>query len=65
MPETFTGVYPCYKNQFKIGTVGAQTLNTIADMESTFGSDTDMKSIDELVAIAQKQRPDLLRANAG
>ena len=37
---------------------------TIADMESTFGSDTDMKSIDELVAIAQKQRPDLLRANA-
>lgn len=34
MPETFTGVYPCYKNQFKIGTVGAQTLNTIADMES-------------------------------
>ena len=36
----------------------------IADMESTFGSDTDMKSIDDLVAIAQKQRPDLLRANA-
>lgn len=34
MSETFTGVYPCYKNQFKIGTVGAQTLNTIADMES-------------------------------
>ena len=37
---------------------------TIADMESTFGSDTDMKSIDDLVATAQKQRPDLLRANA-
>ena len=37
---------------------------TIDDMESTFGSDTDMKSINELVAIAQKQRPDLLRANA-
>ena len=36
----------------------------IADMESTYGSDTDMKSIDELVSIAQKQRPDLLRANA-
>ena len=36
----------------------------IADMESTFGSDTDMKSIDDLVAVAQKQRPDLLRANA-
>ncbi len=37
---------------------------TIADMESTFGSDTDMKSIDDLIAVAQKQRPDLLRANA-
>ena len=37
---------------------------TIADMESVFGSDTDMKSIDELIKIAQKQRPDLLRANA-
>ena len=36
----------------------------IADMESTYGSDTDMKSIDDLVTIAQKQRPDLLRANA-
>ena len=29
-----SGVYPCYENQFKIGTAGAQTLNTIADMES-------------------------------
>ena len=37
---------------------------TIADMESTFGSDTDMKSIDDLIAVAQKKRPDLLRANA-
>lgn len=27
----FAGVYPCYKNQFKIGTVGAQALNTIAE----------------------------------
>ena len=34
MPNSFSGVYPCYENQFKIGTVGAQTLNTIADMES-------------------------------
>ncbi len=37
---------------------------TIADMASVYGSDTDMKSIDELVEIAQKKRPDLLRANA-
>lgn len=29
-----SGVYPCYENQFKIGTAGAQTLNTIGDMES-------------------------------
>ena len=36
MPNSFSGVYPCYENQFKIGTVGAQTLNTIADMESFF-----------------------------
>ncbi len=36
----------------------------IADMASVYGSDTDMKSIDDLIAIAQKQRPDLLRANA-
>ena len=34
MPNSFSGVYPCYENQFKIGAVGAQTLNTIADMES-------------------------------
>ena len=34
MPNNFSGVFPCYENQFKIGAVGAQTLNTIADMES-------------------------------
>jgi hypothetical protein len=34
MPNSFSGVFPCYENQFKIGTAGAQTLNTIADMES-------------------------------
>lgn len=34
MPNSFSGVYPCYENQFKIGTTGSQTLNTIADMES-------------------------------
>ena len=37
---------------------------TIADMASTFGSDAEMKSIDELISVAQKQRPDLLRAMA-
>lgn len=36
MPTTVSGVYPCYKNQFKIGAPGAQTLNTIADCQ-TFG----------------------------
>lgn len=34
MPNSFSGVYPCYENQFKIGATGSQTLNTIADMES-------------------------------
>lgn len=34
--NTFSGVYPCYENQFKIGTAGAQTLNTIAECV-TFG----------------------------
>lgn len=29
-----SGVYPCYKNQFKIGAVKSESLNTIADMES-------------------------------
>lgn len=33
-----TGVYPCYKNQFKIGK--DTTMNTIADME-TFGVSID------------------------
>ncbi|MBR4475093.1 MAG: TolC family protein [Alphaproteobacteria bacterium] len=37
---------------------------TIADMGSEFGSDAEMKSIDELIEIAQKKRPDLLRATA-
>lgn len=33
-----TGVYPCYKNQFKIGKTA--TMNSIADME-TFGVSID------------------------
>ena len=37
---------------------------TIADMASSFGSDAEIQSIDELVEIARKQRPDLLRATA-
>ena len=37
---------------------------TIADMASTFGSDAEMQSIDELISVAQKNRPDLLRATA-
>ena len=37
---------------------------TIADMESSIGSDAEMKSIEELIEIAKKQRPDLLRATA-
>ena len=37
---------------------------TIADMGYEFGSDAEMKSIDELIEIAQKKRPDLLRATA-
>lgn len=36
MPNTVSGVYPCYENQFKIGAAGAQTLNNIADC-TTFG----------------------------
>lgn len=36
----------------------------IADMASTFGSDAEIQSIDELVKIAREQRPDLLRATA-
>lgn len=34
MPTISSGTYPCYKNQFKIGTPGAQTLNAIAEMET-------------------------------
>ena len=34
MPTISSGTYPCYKNQFKIGAPGAQTLNAIADMET-------------------------------
>ena len=37
---------------------------TIADMGVNFGSDAEMKSIDELISMAQKKRPDLLRATA-
>ena len=37
---------------------------TIADMASVIGSDTEMKSIDELIEIAREKRPDLLRATA-
>lgn len=37
---------------------------TIADMSSKIGSDAEMKDIDELIATAQKKRPDLLRATA-
>ncbi len=36
----------------------------IANMPSAFGSDAENKSIDELIALAQRQRPDLLRATA-
>jgi len=34
----------------------------ITDMPSEFGSDTENKTIDELIAQAQKTRPDLLKA---
>ena len=37
---------------------------TIADMGVAFGSDAEMENIDELISIAQKKRPDLLRAMA-
>ena len=36
----------------------------IKDMSADFGSDTEIENINELIAIAQKQRPDLLKANA-
>lgn len=36
----------------------------IADMPAKFGAPTELQSVDELIEIAQKQRPDLLRATA-
>lgn len=36
----------------------------IKDMPATFGSDAELENIEELISIAQKQRPDLLKANA-
>lgn len=36
----------------------------IKDMPAEFGSDTEIENIDKLISIAQKQRPDLLKANA-
>lgn len=36
----------------------------IADMSSSFGSNAESESIDELIKIAQKKRPDLLKASA-
>ncbi|MBO4582559.1 MAG: TolC family protein [Alphaproteobacteria bacterium] len=37
---------------------------TIADMSSTFGTDAENESIDELIKVAREKRPDLLRATA-
>lgn len=36
----------------------------IKDMPSTFGSDAESENIDELIKIAQKKRPDLLKAKS-
>jgi len=36
----------------------------IADMSSSFGSEAESEDIDELIKIAQEQRPDLLKARA-
>ncbi|MBO7645155.1 MAG: TolC family protein [Alphaproteobacteria bacterium] len=36
----------------------------IADMSSSFGSDAESESIDELIKIAKEKRPDLLKARA-
>ena len=36
----------------------------IADMSSSFGSDAEKESIDELIKIAKEKRPDLLKARA-
>lgn len=37
---------------------------TIADMSSDFGSDAESENIEELLEIARKKRPDLLKASA-
>ncbi len=37
---------------------------TIKDMPASFGSDAEIEKLDELIAIAQKKRPDLLKADA-
>ena len=37
---------------------------TIADMSSTFGTDAENESIDELIMVAREKRPDLLKATA-
>ncbi len=37
---------------------------TIADMSSSFGTDAENESIDELIKIAREKRPDLLKASA-
>ena len=36
----------------------------IKDMPATFGSDAELENIEELISIAKKKRPDLLKANA-
>lgn len=36
----------------------------IKDMPASFGSDAELENLDELIAIAQKKRPDLLKADA-
>ena len=36
----------------------------IKDMPASFGSDAELENIEELISVAQKQRPDLLKANA-
>ncbi|MBR3510521.1 MAG: TolC family protein [Alphaproteobacteria bacterium] len=36
----------------------------IKDMPASFGSDTELENIEELISIARKKRPDLLKANA-
>ena len=36
----------------------------IKDMPASFGSDAEIENLDELMAIAQKKRPDLLKADA-